>query len=57
MTQGIFQRLTQAVIAEAAAHGQDDLSLASVDSATAQTHHHAAGMDLDPEQPKAHVPS
>jgi hypothetical protein len=39
-----------AVIAEAAARGQADLSLVSVDSATARAHHHAAGMALGPEQ-------
>jgi hypothetical protein len=35
---------------EAAARGQADLGLVSVDSATARAHHHAAGMALDPEQ-------
>lgn len=48
--QGVFQRLMEAVIAEAAARGQADLGLVSVDSATARAHHHAAGMALDPEQ-------
>lgn len=49
-TQGVFQRLMEAMIAEAAARGQVDLGLVSVDSATARAHHHAAGMALDPEQ-------
>ncbi|MCX5562809.1 IS5 family transposase [Streptomyces sp. NBC_00038] len=48
--QGAFQRLMEAVIAEAAARGQVDLGLVSVDSATARAHHHAAGMALEPEQ-------
>ena len=48
--QGVFQRLMEAVIAEAAARGQTDMGLVSVDSATARAHHHAAGMALDPEQ-------
>jgi transposase len=48
--QGIFQHLMEAVIAEAAARGQTDLGLVSVDSATARAHHHAAGMALAPEQ-------
>jgi transposase len=45
----VFERLMQAMIAEAAARGQVDLSLVSVDSTTARAHHHAAGMALDPE--------
>jgi transposase len=49
-TRGVFQDLMQTVIAEAAARGQADLGLVSVDSATARAHHHAAGMALDPEQ-------
>jgi transposase len=47
---GIFQHLMEAVIAEAAARGETDLGLVSVDSATTRAHHHAAGMALDPEQ-------
>jgi transposase len=47
--QGVFQQLMEAVIAEAAARGETDLGLVSVDSATARAHHHAAGMALDPE--------
>lgn len=43
----------QAMIAEAAAYGQADLDLVSVDSTTARAHHHAAGMALDPEHMKA----
>lgn len=46
-TQGVFQYLMEAVIAEAAAQGQADLGLGSVDSATARAHLHAAGMALD----------
>ncbi|MFE7813757.1 IS5 family transposase [Streptomyces sp. NPDC057433] len=49
-TRGVFQDLMQTVIAEAAARGQADLGLVSVDSATARAHHHTAGMALDPEQ-------
>ena len=48
--QGIFQQLMEALIAEAAARGETDLGLVSVDSATARAHHHAAGMVLGPEQ-------
>nr|WP_093888582.1 IS5 family transposase [Streptosporangium canum] len=40
-TTGVFEELTQAVIAEAAARGQADLDLVSVDSTTARAHHHA----------------
>jgi transposase len=46
---GVFEQLMQAMIAEAAARGQADLDLVSVDSATARAHHHAAGMALDGE--------
>ncbi|WP_431898534.1 hypothetical protein [Nonomuraea sp. bgisy101] len=46
---GVFEQLIQAMIAEAAARGQADLDLVSVDSTTARAHHHAAGMALDPE--------
>ena len=49
-TQGVFQRLMETVITEAAARGQVDMGLVSVDSATARAHHHAAGMALEPEQ-------
>jgi transposase len=45
-----FQRLMEVVIADAAARGQVDLGLVSVDSATARAHHHAAGMVLDAER-------
>jgi transposase len=48
--QGVFQQLMDAMIAEAAARGEADLGLVSVDSATARAHHHAAGMTLDSEQ-------
>lgn len=50
---GIFERLMQATIAEAAARGQADLDLVSVDSTTARAHHHAAGMVVDGELMKA----
>jgi transposase len=46
---GVFEQLMQAMIAEAAARGQADLDLVSVDSTTARAHHHAAGMALDGE--------
>lgn len=45
---GIFQSVMDAMIAEAAARGDVDLGLVSVDSTTARAHHHAAGMALDP---------
>ncbi|MGI5490323.1 transposase [Microtetraspora malaysiensis] len=48
-TAGVFEHPMQAVIAEAAAQGQADLNLVSVDSTTARPHHHAAGMALDGE--------
>jgi transposase len=48
--QGTLQSLMEAMIAEAAARGQADLGLVSVDSATARAHHHAAGMVLDSDQ-------
>lgn len=43
----VFQALMEAVIAEAAARGQAELGLVSVDSTSARAHHHAAGMMLD----------
>ncbi|TDC05843.1 IS5 family transposase [Nonomuraea longispora] len=46
---GVFEQLMQAVIAEAAARGQADLDLVSVDSTTARAHYHAAGVALDGE--------
>ncbi|SNT55604.1 Transposase [Streptosporangium subroseum] len=52
-TAGVFEQLMQAMIAEAAARGQADLDLVSVDSTTARAHHHAAGMVLDGELVKA----
>ncbi|MGW0771874.1 hypothetical protein [Streptomyces sp. NPDC002676] len=39
----------EAVIAEAAARGQAELGLVSVDAMSARPQHHAAGMMLDPE--------
>jgi transposase len=50
---GVFEQLLQALIAEAAARGQVDLELVSVDSTTARAHNHAAGMVLDGELAKA----
>jgi transposase len=46
---GVFAHLMEAMIAEAAARGQADLDVVSVDSATARAHQHAAGMALDGE--------
>ncbi|MER5698587.1 transposase [Streptomyces mirabilis] len=46
---GVFQALMEAVIAEAAARDDVDLSLVSVDSTVARAHHHAAGVVVDPE--------
>jgi transposase len=48
-TAGTFQSLMEAMIAEAAARGQVDMGLVSVDSTVARAHHHAAGMALDSE--------
>ncbi|WP_327068193.1 hypothetical protein [Kitasatospora sp. NBC_01302] len=47
--KGVFQVLMDGMIAEAAARGQVDLSLVSVDSTVARAHHHAAGMVVDAE--------
>lgn len=46
---GTFRTLMDGMIAEAAARGQADLDLVSVDSTVARAHHHAAGMVVDPE--------
>lgn len=46
---GTFRTLMEGMIAEAAARGQVDLDLVSVDSTVARAHHHAAGMAVDPE--------
>ena len=46
---GAFEALMEGMIAEAAARGQVDLGLVSVDSTVARAHHHAAGMVVDPE--------
>ncbi|AEY86889.1 IS1647-like transposase [Streptomyces hygroscopicus subsp. jinggangensis 5008] len=43
---GAFDALLEGLIAEAAKRGEVDLSLVSVDSTTARTHHDAAGMQL-----------
>jgi transposase len=45
---GVFAALMDGMIAEAAARGQADLSLVSVDSTVARAHHDAAGMVVDP---------
>ena len=45
---GVFAALMDGMIAEAAARGQADLSLVSVDSTVARAHHDAAGMTVDP---------
>jgi transposase len=45
---GTFQALMEGMIAEAAARGQADLDLVSVDSTVERAHHHAAGMVVDP---------
>ena len=46
---GVFQALMEAMIAEAAARGDVDLGLFSVDSTVARAHQHAAGMAVDPQ--------
>ncbi len=46
---GVFQALMDAMITEAAARGDVDLSLVGVDSTVARAHHHAAGMVVDPD--------
>jgi transposase len=43
---GVFEALLAGLIAEATKRGEVDLSLVSVDSATARAHHDAAGMHL-----------
>lgn len=45
---GMFAALMNGMIAEAAARGQADLSLVSVDSTVTRAHHDAAGMVVDP---------
>jgi|SRR5690625_3816612 len=45
---GTFQDLMHALIGEAAARGQVDASLVSVDSTAQRAHHCAAGMSVDP---------
>lgn len=47
--QGVFARLMEEMIAVAAARGQVDLELVSVDSTVARAHHHAVGMRVDAE--------
>ncbi len=46
---GVFQTLMDAMITEAVARDDVDLSLVSVDSTVARAHHHAAGMVVDPD--------
>ncbi|MEV7012555.1 transposase [Streptosporangium sp. NPDC051022] len=46
---GVFQNLMEVMISEAAARGQADLDLVSVDFTVVRAHHHAAGMRGDPE--------
>ncbi|MCZ9339560.1 IS5/IS1182 family transposase, partial [Streptomyces sp. TRM76130] len=46
---GVFEALLEGLIAQAAALGEVDLSLVSVDSTTTRAHHDAAGMRLVPE--------
>ncbi|MCZ9339499.1 IS5/IS1182 family transposase, partial [Streptomyces sp. TRM76130] len=45
---GVFEALLEGLIAQAAALGEVDLSLVSVDSTTTRAHHDAAGMRLAP---------
>ncbi len=47
--QGVFQCLMDGLIAEAAARGQVDLTLVSVDSTVARAHQDAAGMAISGE--------
>src|SRR4051812_11330794 len=47
--EGVMQNLMEQMIAEAAARGEVDVSLVSVDSTTARAHHDAAGMRMDAE--------
>ena len=46
---GVFQNLMEAMITIAAARGDVELDLVSVDSTVSRAHHHAAGMVVDPE--------
>jgi transposase len=48
--QGVFEHLMNMVIGEAAARGEVDMDLVSVDSTIARAHHHAAGMVVAPER-------
>lgn len=50
--QKVFENLMNAVISEAAARGDVDLDLVSVDSTIVRAHHHAAGMAVAPERLK-----
>jgi transposase len=46
---GVFQVLLDEAVAEAARTNEIDMSLVSVDSTTARTHHDAAGMRVSEE--------
>lgn len=48
--QGVFENLMNVVISEAAARGDIDLDLVSVDSTVCRAHHHAAGMTVAPQR-------
>ena len=48
--QGVFENLMNAVIEVAAARGEVDLDLVSVDSSVCRAHHHAAGMVVAPQR-------
>lgn len=49
-SQGVFENLMNAITEEAAARGDVDLDLVSVDSTTSRAHHHAAGMRVAPQR-------
>jgi len=48
--QGVLENLMKVMISEAAARGDVDLDLVSVDSTISRAHHHAAGMVVAPER-------
>lgn len=48
--QGVFENLMNVAIGEAAARGDIELDLVSVDSTVCRAHHHAAGMVVAPER-------
>ncbi|MFI6517656.1 transposase [Spirillospora sp. NPDC050679] len=47
---GVFADLMDAMVGEATARGEVDLSLVSVDSTVCRAHHHAAGTAIAPER-------